>query len=126
MSVYRGTLLCLLAVSACRLRSGASPADDSTFVHVMTDLRIVSSNQTMDSADRAHARDSILQHYQLTPATVESLASRIAINPDRAVQLLRLVDSRARFGNKPLQPARRDSGSHVAPPIPPAHPAPVR
>jgi hypothetical protein len=115
-----------LAVSACRLHSGPTAADDSTFVHVMTDLRIVSSSQTMDSATRARARDSILQHYQLTPATIESLASRIAANPDRAVQLLRLVDGRARFGNKPLPPARRDSGSHVAPPIPPAHPAPVR
>jgi len=120
----------LLAVSACRLRSGPSAADDSTFVRVMTDLRIVSSSQTMDSAARAHARDSILQHYQLTPATIESLASRIATNPDRAVQLLRLVDSRSRFGSKPLPPklppGHGDTGYHVAPPIPPAHPAPVR
>jgi hypothetical protein len=123
------TIIVLLGLSACRLRRGPTAADDSTFVRVMSDLRIVASSQTTDSATRAHARDSILAHYQLNSASIDSLASRIASNPDVAVQLLRLVDSRSRLGTRPLPPKvlppRGDTGSHVAPPIPPAHPAPV-
>ena len=121
--IWAAAAAALALPAACRPHSRLTAAEDSTFVHVMGDLRAVAASTTLDSVARAQARDSVLRHYQITPAALESLASRLASNPDAAVQLLRQVDTRARIASQP--PAQKKIVPPTPAPVttPPATPA---
>jgi hypothetical protein len=57
---------------------------DSTFVAAMASLRRLPAGALGDSLSRQRARDSILKHYRVTPAQLESAATALAESPDRA------------------------------------------
>ena len=105
--VALATSLVVIATS-CK-KQGASASADSTFVRTMIDLRLVTNNTTLDSAAKAHARDSILRHYSTSAAGLDSIARRLGANPDRAVDLLRKIDNGVRIRGQP------------GPAVPPTH-----
>jgi hypothetical protein len=90
--------------TSCR-RRGESARADSTFVHAMVDLRLVTANPALDSAGRARARDSVLRHYNTSALGLDSIARRLSTNPDRAVEILRKIDNGVRTGGRPAPAA---------------------
>jgi hypothetical protein len=87
--------------TSCR-RRGESASADSTFVHAMIDLRLVTANTVLDSAGRVRARDSVLQHYSTSAAGLDSIARALGDSPDRAVEILRKIDYGVRLGGRPV------------------------
>jgi hypothetical protein len=102
----------------------ASDVSDSTFVRSMSELRLVAQDTSLDSAGRARKRDSVLMAYRLTPATLESAASRLAGNPEHAALLLHAIDTKVATANRPRPPVTpvtpRPNG------LPGQHPAPSK
>jgi hypothetical protein len=97
------SLVLLVLASSCK-RTSESAKTDSTFVHAMIDLRLVTSNTALDSVTQARARDSILRHYGTSAADLESTARLIAKNPDHAVDLLKKIDNGVRTAPRPVTP----------------------
>jgi hypothetical protein len=85
----------------------ASDVSDSTFVRSMSELRLVAADTSLDSVGRARKRDSVLAVYRLTPATLESAASRLAGNPEHAALLLHAIDAKVAAANRPRPPVAR-------------------
>jgi hypothetical protein len=108
-----------VATAACFGRSvPPGDVDDSTFVAAMADLRRAvqpGGAETMrDSAGRQAIRDSILQHYHMTAAALESTASHLVDRPPaRADAILRAID------RKVSTPLPRPAQPVVAPPVTP-------
>lgn len=65
---------------------------DSTFVHVMKDLRELPVG-AVDETRRNASRDSILAKYDVTAAEMESTAVRLAADPQRAADIWRAVEA---------------------------------
>ena len=82
-----GPLLALVAAAGCRRHVLVEGVSDSTFVGAMAGLRRLPAQSMVDSASRMRARDSILKHYGLTAAQLESAAAALADTPDRAASL---------------------------------------
>jgi hypothetical protein len=97
-----GFWLALVTASlACQQATATSDVSDSTFVASMTELRLVAMDTSLDSARRERKRDSVLRAYRLTPAKLESAASRLGERPEHAVELLHAIDTRVATGNRP-------------------------
>jgi hypothetical protein len=79
--------LILSAMVGCRQGEIAGGVTDSTFVTTMTALRRINANQSLDSAGRASARDSVLQGRDLTPEKLEQAARVLSEDPERALAL---------------------------------------
>jgi hypothetical protein len=94
----------LILASSCKKLGTESASADSTFVHTMVALRLVTSNTALDSATQARARDSILRHYGTSAADLEATAHLIAKNPDHAVELLRKIDNSVRLAPRQVTP----------------------
>jgi hypothetical protein len=121
LSVLTIVIGLVATATSCRKPSESASAD-STFVHAMIDLRLVTVNTTLDSAAKARARDSILRHYNTSPAALESTARLLGNNPDRAVELLRMIDLGVRTGSRPAPVAPASPPPPAAPPAPaPTH-----
>jgi hypothetical protein len=90
--------LVLLAVSVafagCRHSEIVPGMDDSTFVHVMVDLRAVPIPSAVDSLLRARSRDSILRAYRVTAAQLESAAVVLSHQPGRAARIWQAIEQR--------------------------------
>ena len=79
------TFLVLTALAAACDRKELAPGiSDSTFVSAMAGLRRLPAAAMVDSASRVRARDSVLRRYRLTPVQLESAASALAADPERA------------------------------------------
>jgi|ERR1700722_1192649 hypothetical protein len=100
-----------IGATSCKRSSGNASAD-STFVHAMVDLRLVTANTTLDSAGKARARDSVMRHYSTSPEDLDRSARRLGADPDRAVALLRKIDNGARLA------ATRPAPLPTTPPAP--------
>ncbi len=88
---------------ACR-HPPADGVSDSTFVQMMTSLRLVASDTGLDSAKRVLARDSVLRRYRVTAVQLESAASRLAERPDHAAQLLHAIDNKVAVAQNRARP----------------------
>lgn len=110
-----------IGATSCR-RSSSNAHADSTFVHVMVDLRLVTANTTLDSVGKARARDSVLRHYSTSPDDLDRTARRLGADPDRAVELLRRIDNAARLAAV-RQPSPRVTSP---PPTTPLLPSPAK
>jgi hypothetical protein len=84
----------------------------------------VAMDTSLDSAGRQRKRDSVLRAYRLTPAKLESTASRLAERPEHAVQLLRAIDTKVATANrpKPVTPPAK-AVAPAAPRVKPTAPA---
>ena len=100
-----------VGATSCK-RSSSNASADSTFVHAMVDLRLVTANTTLDSAGKARARDSVMRHYSTSPEDLDRTARRLGADPDRAVALLRKIDNGARLA------AARPALPPITPPLP--------
>ena len=119
----RGTLVISLGIlvlaSSCKRLGTESASADSTFVHAMIALRVLTSNTALDSTAQARARDSILHRYGTSAADLEATAHLIAKNPDRAVELLRKIDNGVRLAPRPVTPL--PPAATTPPPQAPSH-----
>jgi hypothetical protein len=79
-----------------RTKATGEGINDSTFVAVVADLRLAvmpgGVAGSRDSAGQAAARDSILRKYRVTPAALESVASRLANRPKHAADIFGAID----------------------------------
>jgi hypothetical protein len=80
-------LVGVLASGGCRRHVIAGGLSDSTFVAAIAGLRRLPAQSMVDSASRSRARDSVLKHYGVTAAQLESAAAALANSPDRAAGL---------------------------------------
>ena len=89
------SLLVLASSGACRRSRELNGVSETRFVAVMAALKQVRDRPGLDSAQRAHGRDSILQKEGLTPARLEGAAKQLAQNPARAQTVWQAIERRA-------------------------------
>jgi len=87
--------LLLLVATACRSDKVFTSMSDSTFVHVMIELRTLPVGVTGDASGRALQRDSILRQFGVTGPDMESTAVRLARNPQQAAEIWRAIEATA-------------------------------
>jgi len=123
-----------LACAACAGdRTLPGDVSDSTFVAAMADLRRAvqpGAAETMrDSAGRQAIRDSILRHYHVTAAALESTASHLADHQGHADEIMRAIDRKAQAPlPRPIQPPAAPApaappAQAISPPAAPGRPA---
>mgnify|MGYP001618086448 CR=1 FL=1 len=66
---------------------------DSTFVRTMIALRRLPLGYSADTAARVRMRDSVLRAHGVTAAQIESVAVKLADDPDRAAGIWRVIES---------------------------------
>jgi hypothetical protein len=88
-------MLALAGSQACRRSHELNGLSETRFVAVMAALKQVRDRPGVDSAQRAHSRDSILQKEGLTPAQLEGAAKQLAQNPARAQTVWQAIERRA-------------------------------
>lgn len=82
----------LLVATGCRRERVFTEMSDSAYVRTMVALRklpIGSGNPTV----RARQRDSILNAFGVTAAQLESVAVRLADDPERAAEIFRAIEN---------------------------------
>jgi hypothetical protein len=84
MLAVHALLLC--GIGGCRRGEIGGGVTDSTYVAVMTALTLINEDDSRDSAQRAAARDSVLQSKDLTASDMERVARVLSDDPDRAVE----------------------------------------
>jgi hypothetical protein len=84
--------LIVAAVIGCDRKELAPGVSDSTFVGAMAGLRRLPARSMVDSAARSRARDSVLRHYRVTGVQLESAASVLASDPERASAVWAAID----------------------------------
>src|SRR6476619_2199304 len=89
------SIMVLAAFTACRRSRELNGVSETRFVAVMAALKQVRDRPGLDSAQRAHGRDSILQKEGLTPARLEGAAKQLAQNPARAQTVWQAIERRA-------------------------------
>jgi hypothetical protein len=88
-------IVVLLAfLSGCRKQPLAPGVSDSAFVRAMAGLRRLPTGAVVDHLVRDRMRDSILRANGLTGPQLESAASALASDPDRAAEIWRAIDGR--------------------------------
>ena len=85
----------LASSAACRRSRDLNGLSEARFVAVMAALKQVRDRPGLDSAQRAHARDSILQKEGLTATRLEGAAKQLAQNPARAQTVWQAIERRA-------------------------------
>jgi hypothetical protein len=113
-------LVIAAAALACERKELAPGVTDSTFVGAMAGLRRLPASAMVDSASRKRARDSILRRYQVTGVQLESAASKLASEPERAAAVWSAIERRM---NTP-DTSRVPRPGRVAPPGPRGVPEP--
>jgi hypothetical protein len=94
-SLVSFSLVVLASSTACRRSRDLNGLSETRFVAVMAALKQVRDRPGLDSAQRAHGRDSILQKEGLTPARLEGAAKQLAQNPARAQTVWQAIERRA-------------------------------
>jgi hypothetical protein len=84
--------LLLLAPAACRRAELPGGLTDSSFVATMVELRRVRENATLDSTERAQARQVVLRRRGVTPKALEQAAAALANDPERASAVWQAVE----------------------------------
>lgn len=95
-------LMLLLGTAACNGGGRLAGVSDSTFVATMAELRRVEQQADLDSAQRDSARGVTLQRRGLTPEELEAAAEALAADPERAMELWRAIDEKARDTPAPV------------------------
>ena len=85
----------LVGIVGCRKGEIAPGVTDSTFVAAMTALIRINGDATRDSAQKAIARDSVLQSRDLTEARLERAARALGDDPDRALAVWQRINKAA-------------------------------
>ena len=85
----------LASSAACRRSRDLNGLSEARFVAVMAALKQVRDRPGLDSAQRAHGRDSILQKEGLTASRLEGAAKQLAQNPARAQTVWQAIERRA-------------------------------
>src|SRR5919108_920050 len=89
-------ILALIATSLIALgcsRPATQPeVGDSTFVAVMSELRRIETDTSLDSTMRDSMRKVTLRQRNLTPAALERAARALADEPERAVAVWRSIE----------------------------------
>ena len=92
----RAETLALAAVAVatfgCSRPTTQPEISDSTFVAVMTELRRIEADVTIDSTMRDSIRKVTLRRRGLTPEALERAARALADQPERAVALWRSIE----------------------------------
>jgi hypothetical protein len=101
-------ILTLIAASltalGCSRPTTQPEVSDSTFVAVMSELRRIETDTSLDSTMRDSMRKVTLRQRSLTPEALERAARALANEPERAVAVWRSIE---RHVNKqPLKPTR--------------------
>jgi hypothetical protein len=91
-----------LAALGCSRPATQPEVSDSTFVAVMSELRRIQTDTSMDSTMRDSIRKVTLRRRKLTPEAFERAARGLATEPERAVAVWKSIE---RHLNK--SPARR-------------------
>lgn len=94
-------ILALLAAAACEPSTDLAGVSEETFVRTMADLRRIERDITLDSVQKAEARDAALQERNLTPAELEAAARALADDAPRAVSVWARIDTLAMFDEPP-------------------------
>ena len=92
-------------LAGCRKQPLAPGVSDSAFVRAMAGLRRLPTGTTVDHLVRDRMRDSILRANGVTGPQLESAASALASDPDRAAAIWRAIDGRP--PNSAATPAAR-------------------
>ena len=79
--------LLLSGVIGCRQGEIVDGVTDSTFVATMIALQRINNNESLDSASRATARDSLLQGRDLTADQLARAGRALSDDPERALTL---------------------------------------
>lgn len=85
-------LLGLLPLSACRSSEIVGGVNDSTFVRAMVALRRLPNGLIGDTVGRARMRDSVLHSLGISAVQLESAATKLAGDPNRAAALLQAIE----------------------------------
>lgn len=91
-SLLLAPFLCLTLVLGCRRGEISDGVSDSTYVRTMVALRKLPLGPFEDSIPRLRMRDSVLRHFGLTAAQLESASAALASQPDRAAALWRAIE----------------------------------
>src|SRR5918912_1104497 len=97
-------LLAALAGPACSRPTTQPEVSDSTFVAVMSELRRIETDTSMDSTMRDSMRKVTLRRRRLTPETLERAARALASEPERAVAVWKSIERH--LNKSPARPAR--------------------
>jgi hypothetical protein len=84
--------LLLFAPAACRRAELPGGLTDSSFVATMVELRRVRENATLDSTERAQAREAVLRRRRVTPKELEEAAAALADDPTRASAVWQAIE----------------------------------
>jgi hypothetical protein len=82
-----------LAALACSRPTTQPEVSDSTFVVVMSELRRIETDTSLDSTMRDSMRKVTLRRRSLTPERLERAARALADEPERAVAVWKSIDS---------------------------------
>jgi hypothetical protein len=83
----------LMVATSCRSGDVFTRMSDSTFVHVMVELRKLPVGATGNMTVRTQRRDSILRSFGVTAEDVESTAVELSRDPQRAADIWRAIES---------------------------------
>lgn len=89
----RAAVFVLLLAPGCRGERVFTTMSDSTFVHVMVELRKLPVGVVGDVSARAAERDSVLRRFGVTGPDLESTAVRLAREPQRAIDIWRRIEA---------------------------------
>lgn len=84
--------LLLLTPAGCRREELPGGLTDSSFVSTMVELRRIRENATLDSTERAQAREAVLRRRRVTPKQLEQAAATLADDPARASAIWQTVE----------------------------------
>src|SRR5919204_2789636 len=93
-----------VAALGCSRPTTQPEVSDSTFVTVMSELRRIETDTSMDSTMRDSMRKVTLRRRRLTPETLERAARALAGDPERAVAVWRSIE---RHNSKSPRPRTR-------------------
>src|SRR3954468_15187158 len=93
-------LVVITAVAGCQRSRDLNGVPEAKFVAVLAALQQVRDRPGLDSSQRAHSRDSILQSQGLTPAQLDRAGRQLAQSPARAQTVWQAIQRRANDTSK--------------------------
>ena len=105
LTIRKMSLLCAVALTACRSRTADLGMSDSAFVQVMAELKHVADEPAVENDVRAQRRDAVLRKRGVSAARIENLAGELTAHPQHAKRLWAEIEKKtqAMMAKRPMQ-----------------------
>jgi hypothetical protein len=96
-------LVALTAIAACKSSTADLGMTDSTFVQVMSELKVIADTPTLTDAVRAQRRDAVFRKLKVTATQIETLGPTLTAHPQHARRLWAAIDVKAEKLRTPVK-----------------------